>query len=169
MISRSSDRLVAWLRQAYVMEREAEAMLSVQVRRIDHYPILARRLQQHLYETQEQARKLEACLARHGASVPSVKGATASFMAAMHAACNTLVSDEVMRDVVVDYAFEHMEVAIYETLVVAAEAAEDLETRAVCLEIFEQERTMASWLVEHLESTARQFLDMEQSEVEAKR
>lgn len=165
----AEERLVKWLEHAYAMEKEAETMLATQASRLEHYHILAQRIHQHVAETKEQASAIEGCLRRHDASPPVIKGALASAMAAMHATGTAAMSDEVIKGTIMSYAFEHMEIAVYESLVIAARAAGDVETEDTCRAILEQEYAMASWLSEHLEPTVLQFLERERSDGDAKR
>ena len=46
-----------WLRDAHAMEKQAEEMLKAQAKRIEHYPALSARIDQHLHETEHQANK----------------------------------------------------------------------------------------------------------------
>ena len=41
------DNLLDWLRDAHAMEQQAENMLTSQVERLEHYPQLRARIQQH--------------------------------------------------------------------------------------------------------------------------
>lgn len=43
-----------WLRDAHAMEKQAESMLSAMSKRIDNYPDLRARIEQHLTGTQGQ-------------------------------------------------------------------------------------------------------------------
>ncbi|SBV37557.1 conserved hypothetical protein [uncultured Stenotrophomonas sp.] len=169
MTTTTRERLVKWLEHAYAMEKEAETMLTVQVNRLTHYPVLSQRIHEHVTETRQQADALAQCLERHDASRPVMMGALASTMAAVHAVENAVMSDEVIKAVVTSYAFENMEVAVYKALVLAARRAGDTETVAVCTAILEQEQAMADWLLEHLEPTVQQFLEREQADAPAKR
>jgi ferritin-like metal-binding protein YciE len=42
------EHLLAWLRDAHAMEKQAEQMLSKQISRLEHYPDLRRKLEEHL-------------------------------------------------------------------------------------------------------------------------
>ncbi|MGX9719995.1 ferritin-like domain-containing protein [Stenotrophomonas acidaminiphila] len=162
-------RLVKWLEHAYAMEKEAETMLAVQVTRLKNYHVLSQRMQEHVGETRQQADAIAGCLQRHNAARPAMMGALASAMAAIHATENAVMSDEVIKALVMSYAFEHMEIAVYTSVILAARQAGDNETAVVCGAILEQERAMADWLGEHLEPTVHQFLEHEQSGDAAKR
>ena len=161
------ERLDRWLEQVYAMEKEAEILLDMQAERLRHYPLLRQRVIDHLGETQVQAEKVRACLERRGQSAPAVKGMLGGLMGMMHAGSTALASDEVVKASALSYAFEHLEIAAYQALRLAAEAAGDPQTRDVCTDILAQEQAMALWLGEHMEGTALDFLRREQTDPDA--
>jgi ferritin-like metal-binding protein YciE len=169
MTQDNNERLLHWLIDAHAMEKEAETMLQAQATRIVRYPELRQRLELHVEETREQARLLEECIERLGGSTSTVKDAAAAAMAGTHAAFNALMSDEVIKGMGASYAFEHLEIATYEALVIAARSYGDSQTEAACRRILEQERAMAQWLAEHLEPTVLTFLGRDFAGAEAKR
>jgi ferritin-like metal-binding protein YciE len=61
-MSQPEARLIQWLRDAHAMEQQAESMLTAQALRLDNYPELRARIEQHIIETRHQAQKLETCL-----------------------------------------------------------------------------------------------------------
>ena len=48
-----------WLRDAHAMEKQAESMLESMVSRIDNYPDVRARIEQHVSETKHQITVLE--------------------------------------------------------------------------------------------------------------
>lgn len=166
-----SERLLQWLRDAHAMEAEATTMLTAQASRLDNYPQLRQRIEEHIRETKQQSQLLESCLERLGGSPSTAKNVIASGMAAMHAAGNSAMSDEVVKGMGISYAFEHVEISAYRSLILAAEAAGDTETARICRdEILPQEVAMAQWLYEHQDSVVQNFLQREQEpDVQAKR
>lgn len=162
----AQERLDRWLEQAYTMEKEAETLLDRQADRLEHYPLLRQRVVDHLDETRAQAEQLRTCLERRGRSTSTVQGMLGGLMGMVHAGGSALASDEVIKASVLGYAFEHMEIAAYQALILAAEAAGDAQTQAACTRILAQEQAIAAWLGTHLEGTVLQFLQCEQTEPE---
>jgi ferritin-like metal-binding protein YciE len=72
-MTETSDRLIQWLRDAHAMEEQAETMLKAQASRLENYPELRQRIEQHVSETQSQARRLEECIGRLGSDTSSMK------------------------------------------------------------------------------------------------
>ena len=62
-----------WLRDAHAMEKQAESMLESMASRIDNYPELRARIEQHLSETKNQIVQLETILDRNDISRSVIK------------------------------------------------------------------------------------------------
>lgn len=53
-MSNPQEHLLDWLRDAHAMEQQAEQMLKAQASRIENYPKMKARVEQHLEETRGQ-------------------------------------------------------------------------------------------------------------------
>lgn len=166
-MTKKQDTYVQWLRDAHAMEEQALTMLESLARRLEHYPELKARLQQHITETKSQREKLGRCLERHGGS-STIKDTAGKLTAMMQGLSGLFVGDEVVKGAMASYAFEHFEISSYRTLIGAAGAVGDLETKRVCEEILKEEEAMATWLSDHLPQLAERFLEREEAGVEAK-
>ena len=62
MTTSAKDHLLDWLRDAHAMEEQAEHMLRSQSSRLEHYPQLKARIDQHIEETREQQRMVKSCI-----------------------------------------------------------------------------------------------------------
>ncbi|GAB1582776.1 ferritin-like domain-containing protein [Phyllobacterium phragmitis] len=160
------DWLNQWLRDAHAMEEQAEQMLSGQVSRLENYPQLRARIEQHLTETKSQRERLERCIEQRGTSTSSMKDIAAKFTAMMQSFSGVMVSDEVVKGTLASYTFEHMEIASYRILIAAAEAVGDTTTARVCEEICREEEAMAAWLADHADEVTREYLKREQVQSE---
>lgn len=163
------EHLIDWLRDAHAMEKQAESMLKGQASRLEHYPEVKARVEQHITETQQQARDVEQCLKSLGEDTSALKDTGGKAMALMQAMGGMVMSDEVIKGAVVSYAFEHMEVASYTVLISAARAAGETEVAHACERILQQEKAMAAWLAEHTPATVQQFLQHERTGEKSKR
>lgn len=152
------DNLVDWLRDAHAMEQQAETMLKAQSSRLENYPKLKARIDQHIEETLGQQKLLDGCLARLNASPSTIKDMGGKIMAFGQGASGMFVSDEVIKGAMSGYVFENMEIASYTVLIAAAKAAGDLETQRACEQILPQEEAMAAWLKEHLPELTQAYL-----------
>lgn len=157
------ERLMEWLRDAHAMEQQAETMLSAMAGRIEHYPQVKAKLEEHLEETRDQARRLEACIERRGGDTSTAKDLAGKFVAMGQGLGGMFAGDEIIKGSMAGYTFEHMEIASYHVLIAAAEAAGDDETARTCRAILGQEVAMARWLEEHLPTVTRQYLGREET------
>ncbi|WP_439448195.1 ferritin-like domain-containing protein [Stenotrophomonas sp. ATs4] len=157
-----SERLLKWLQDAYAMEQEAETMMKAMASRIENHPQLAARISQHVQETQGQAASLRECIEALGGSVPTAKGLFAGMTAAIHAAGNSLMEDEIVKSVGIAFGFENTEIATYRALVIAAERAAAPDIAAVCGQILQEEIAMARWLEDHQDGLAGAFLNRDE-------
>lgn len=163
-MSEARKWLIQWLRDAHAMEEQAETMLSGQLGRLENYPELSNRIQQHLDETKEQASRLKSCLDRMDAGSSTMKDAGGKLMAAAQAVSGVFAGDEVMKGSLASYTFEHMEIASYTILIAAATEAGEHEVAAVCEQNLQEEVDMAEWLMDNLEPTTAVFLTRAETE-----
>ena len=163
------DRLLEWLRDAHAMEKQAETMLTAQASRIESYPDLKAKIEEHLAETRRQSDMLQSCIERRGGDTSTLKDLMGKFAAMGQGLGGAVMDDEVIKGSMASYTFEHMEIAAYRVLVAAAEAAGDPETAAVCQRILNEEMAMATWLGENLPFVTTRFLALEEAGASAKR
>ena len=128
-----------WLRDAHAMEKQAESMLESMASRIDNYPDLRARIEQHVNETKHQITVLEEIL--DGQSIGGM-----------------FPSDEIVKGSISGYVFEQFEIACYTSLLAAAKQAGDTASIPAIESILEEERQMADWLIQHIPQTTEQFL-----------
>lgn len=147
-----------WLRDAHAMEEQAESMLESMASRLENYPDLKQRVEQHIVETREQGRLVQQCIERRGGDTSALKVAAGKTMAAAQAFSGMLAGDEVVKGAMFSYAFEHMEVAAYRNLIEAAKVVGDMQTQQVCERILGEELAMAEWLEQNMAAVTRQYL-----------
>lgn len=162
-MTKAEDNLMAWLRDAHAMEKQAETMLSSMAGRIENYPDLKARLETHLRETERQAQMLESCITRRGGDTSTMKDLMGKFVAMGQGLSGAFVDDEVVKGSMASYTFEQMEIASYKVLIAAAEALGDAETAAVCQRILQEEIAMADWLDKALPTLTTTFLGRDEA------
>lgn len=166
----AEERLLEWLRDAHAMEEQAEQMLSGLAGRIENYPDVKAKIEEHLAETRVQAKTLRACIERRGGSTSTLKDMTGKAMALAQSISGVFVGDEIVKGALASYTFEHMEIASYKILIAAAEAVGDEETRRACEGILAEEEAMARWIEQNLHRLTYRYLGREEiPELEAKR
>lgn len=158
MATSPNEHFIDWLRDAHAMEEQAEKMLEATISRIEHYPTIKAKLQQHLEETRRQRDLVKGCLERHGGSTSTVKDLAAKATAVAQGLSGIFVSDEIVKASMASYVFEHFEISSYRALIAAAQHLGDTETARVLEGILKEEEAMAAWLAEQLPSVTQQFL-----------
>jgi ferritin-like metal-binding protein YciE len=164
------ERMLQWLRDAHAMEKQAEQMLSAQAARIENYPELRSKIEGHLAETREQARRVRNCIQRLGGDTSTLKDIAGQAVAMGQGLAGMFAGDEVIKGSLASYTFEHMEIASYTILIAAADELGDRETSQVCQKNLREEEAMAQWLMDNIGPVTREYLDREENiHAEAKR
>ncbi len=152
------ENYLDWLRDAHAMEEQAETMLKGMAKRLEHYPALEARIKQHINETIEQQRLVESVIKRYDSSSSTFKDVAGKVAAMGQAMGGMFASDEVVKGAISGYVFENLEIASYTSLIATAKAVGDTEGQRIFEQILEQEKAMATWLLENLPEVTQQFL-----------
>lgn len=152
------DQIIAWLRDAHAMEQILANALAQQLKDTRNIPELRGRFEQHLDETRRHADRVRICLESLGETPSLVKSWAGAAMGFMEGMSTGAFRDELVKNVVADYAMEHLEMAVYSALATTAEDAGLIEIARTCREIFGEEAEMADWLEEQVPEVARMHL-----------
>ena len=155
------ETLREWLKDAHAMEHQAIEILEKQAQRTERYPDLQQRIERHLEESRQQAKDIKACIEKMNGDPSSIKKSVAKFMGDAATLANATAEDEVIKNSLADYAFEHFEIASYKALVAAADELGEDEIKRTCQKILRQEEDMADWLDEHLPKLTQEYLERE--------
>jgi ferritin-like metal-binding protein YciE len=150
------------LRNQHALEMTAIELTERQVERLEHYPEMAARLRQHHIESQEQARRLEAILERHGTTSSSAKNAVTGVMGNVAAALHVPTPDEVLKNTFANFAFEHQEIAAYTSLIAMAETVGDQTSISLLQASLAEEQAMADFIKGQIVPTTLRFLELTQ-------
>src|SRR5207253_3048833 len=116
----------------------------------DPIPDAARKLEQHIDETQQHAQRLQQCLRMLSATPSVVKSTLSSVIGSVEGATTAVFRDQLVKDALADYASEQFEVGCYTALVSAANALGYAEVAQLCQQNRDEDHAMAAWLLEHL-------------------
>jgi ferritin-like metal-binding protein YciE len=162
MMATMDGRLNQWLRDAHAMEVQAAHILAAQSKRMQNYPELRARVEQHRQETDAQRQRLETRL-KHRARLSSGIGKVPDRASAN--AIKAMGADEIVKFAIDCYASKHREIATYRALLVAAEVVGDADTARVCEEALWEEDAMAAWLRVTLPELSRDYLAQDEHRV----
>ncbi|MEN0073882.1 MAG: ferritin-like domain-containing protein [Paracraurococcus sp.] len=161
MASSIQDIYITGLRNAHALEAQADQLLSRQVERIENYPAMRQRLQQHIEETRRQSQRLEQILQAHGTSESTLKDLATGFMGNMAALAHVPMQDEILKNSFANYAFEHFEIASYKALIEMARMAGDAQAEPLLRESLKEEEAMAEWAGQALPEVVRTYVQRE--------
>jgi ferritin-like metal-binding protein YciE len=160
---------ITGLKNAHAMETQALSIMRPQLERIENYPEIAQRLQQHIAETEDQVQRLEQVLDAHREDKSGLKDMAMSIAGGMAAIGHSLAGDEILKDCFANYAFEHYEIAAYKSLVALARAAGATASIPLLQQNLDQELAMAEWLDQNVEPVTMKYLSLRAAEDTAKR
>lgn len=152
------ENYLAWVKDAHAMEKQAESMLEKMASRLEHYPDLKARIEQHIEETRQQQVLVQSVIDRHDTSSSTLKDAMGKISAMGQAMGGMMADDEVVKGAISGYVFENLEIASYTSLIAAAEQVGDLEGVRIFEQIREQEIAMSDWCLTHLSDVTVQFM-----------
>jgi ferritin-like metal-binding protein YciE len=160
-MQQQKEALIGWLNDAYAMERNLENVLENHVKDAKDHPQVASAIQRHLEETRRHAELVKGCVERLGGSTSSVKTAMGKVAGLFGGISTGIFPDELVKNALADYAAEHMEIAAYRALIVAARFLGETEVVRVCEQILPDEERMAKWLEQNLPMVVQDYLSRE--------
>lgn len=162
-ISRDTARsaFILGLKNSHAAARECRTMVETQASRLESYPDLKERLEQHLAEKDKQLDRLERILEALGESPSALKDTAASIMASAGNIVNAAAGDEVLKGSMGLLAMAKFEGAGYETLLLFGEAAGVNGALRLLQKSLSEERAMAAFVEEHLRPTGMRFLQLQ--------
>jgi ferritin-like metal-binding protein YciE len=152
----ATDQLVAWLDDAYAMESGLISILESHAAHFNHMPAAARRIQQHIVETQQHAQRLRDCLRQLDSAPSGIKSTMSSLMGTIEGASTAIFRDQHVKDVLADYASEQFEVGCYTALVSIATELGHSGVARLCQKNLDEDAAMASWLLQQLPKVVSQ-------------
>ena len=144
------EQLITWLNSAHAMEQSLAKVLENHAKDAKDHPDMRNRIEEHIIETRAHADRVAECLQMLGEKPSTMKSALGSVMGMVQGASTGMFRDELVKNVLADYASEHFEIACYRSLVAAAEELDKPEIAEICAEILEEEEAMAAWLEEQI-------------------
>ncbi|ABC93952.1 hypothetical conserved protein (plasmid) [Rhizobium etli CFN 42] len=162
------DVFVVGLRNAHAMENQALSIMKPQLKRIDNYPEVAAKLDQHIRETEGQINRLEEILDGLNEDKSTLKDLALSFTGSMAALGHTVAGDEILKNAFANFAFEHYEAAAYKSLLAVSEAGGYGAAMTGLQANLAEELAMAEWINDNLAALTKKFLSLREAGETAK-
>lgn len=153
-----NQQLIAWLNDAYAMERSLANVLENHAKDAADFPEIRDRLEQHRQETEHHVKLVEQCLGILGEKPSTTKAAMGSVMGKVQGAATGMFRDEIVKNFLADFSAEHLEIASYTSLIAAARELGQPRIAEICEEILEEEVETADWLRERIAEVTVQTL-----------
>ncbi|HEY6433272.1 MAG TPA: ferritin-like domain-containing protein [Acetobacteraceae bacterium] len=164
---KARDVFIVGLRNQHAVENQAIELLERQIGRLENYPEMVERMRQHLEESKEQARRIEDLLSQLGTSHSTVKETAMSLMGNLMAIGHTMAGDEVVKNTLANYAFEHYEMAAYIGLLTLADVVGHPGANTALNQSLREEEAMAQWIGDHIGPTVLRFVERSKAGVKA--
>ncbi|HEY0033818.1 MAG TPA: ferritin-like domain-containing protein [Devosia sp.] len=165
----TDEIFVTGLRNAHAMEHQALSIMKPQVARIEQYPEVAHRLQQHITETEAQIQRLEQLLDGFGENKSILKDAALSLSGTMAAIAHTAAPDEIVKNSFANYAFEHFEIAAYKSLLALSGQSGNSNATSLLTQNLNEELSMAQWLDQNIQPITLKYASLRLSGESAKK
>ncbi|MFP5075671.1 ferritin-like domain-containing protein [Rhizobium sp. YIM 134829] len=159
---------VTGLKNAHAMENQALSIMKPQVARIENYPEVAAKLEQHIRETEGQITRIEGVLDSLSEDHSTLKDMALSLTGSLAALGHTVAGDEILKNSFANYAFENFEIAAYRSLITVAELGGFPAAVAPLTANLDEERAMAAWLNDNLRTVTMRFAALREAGATAK-
>jgi ferritin-like metal-binding protein YciE len=169
MTTTAHDLFITGLKNAHAMENQALSIMKPQVSRIETYPDVESRLQEHIVETEGQITRLESILDGLGEDKSSLKDMALSLAGTFAAVGHTVAADEILKNSMANFAFENFEIAAYKSLIALAEASGHEDSISDLEDNLAEEIDMAEWLDENIETVTLKFASLKEAGEPAKK
>lgn len=151
---------VTGLQNAHAVENQALAMIDRQLDRLVRYPEISERLRLHRGETEVQIARLDEILGQFNSSGSGWKDMALNFMGNLAALGNVMAADEILKDQMINYAFENFEIASYRSLIALSEAGDFPDATALLRETLREEEAMAAWVLDTLPELTLKYVEL---------
>src|SRR3954470_10024603 len=152
------EKLVQYLNEAYGKEKELEAALEAHIGMTTRAPY-KRRLQQHLRETKDHARRVQRRIKQLGGDPQTRQRLTGQTTAALkgpvHALRGSGEDERLLKNAKTEYSEEAEEIATYSAIEAFAESVSDSDTAKLARAIKREEERMAGFLERLIPQLAR--------------
>jgi len=143
------SKLIQYLNEAYGKEKELEAALEAHIGMTTRAPY-KKRLQQHLKETKDHARRVERRIKQLGGDPQTLQRltgqATAALKGPLHALRGTGEDERLLKNAKTEYSEEAEEIATYSAIEAFAESVADRDTAKLARAIKREEERMSNYL-----------------------
>jgi ferritin-like metal-binding protein YciE len=155
------ELFITWLHDAHAFESMLVSSLEGQVKLAADHPQVQQGIEQHLEATKRHKEIVEEILEELGESSSGMKDTMARVGGMMQGLMQGASGDTLVKAALQDYSAEHMEIASYQALIVAANELGHGNLASRFEIILQDEMRMAEWLSSQLPMIVRAELNNE--------
>ncbi|WP_306754159.1 ferritin-like domain-containing protein [Paracoccus actinidiae] len=167
MTNAAYDVFIDGLRNAHAMEKQALSIMQPQLNRLEHYPQVSALLDRHIRETEAQIQRIDQIFETLNESSSGLKDTMLSLSGSMAAMTHSMATDEILKNSLANFAFEHFEIAAYTALLTAAQEANVTQAIPLLEQNLQEEVAMASAIHDGLPDVVRQYITLSASDQRA--
>jgi ferritin-like metal-binding protein YciE len=149
------------------MEKQALSIMQPQLNRLEHYPQVSALLDRHIRETEAQIQRIDQVFETLNESSSGLKDTMLSLSGSMAAMTHSMATDEILKNSLANFAFEHFEIAAYTALLTAAQEANVTQAIPLLEQNLQEEVAMASAIHDGLPDVVRQYITLSASDQRA--
>jgi len=153
------ENFIAWLRDAYAMERALEDTLKKHAEDAKEHPEVRNPIEEHRKVTAEHADKVATLLEQLGEDRPALKTAMARFSGLVSGLPTSLVDDTLVKHALAEFTSENSDIACYTPRIAAAEVLDLKEIVPLLESILSDEQDMADRLIEAIPQITSMYLE----------
>ena len=167
MTNAAYDVFIDGLRNAHAMEKQALSIMQPQLNRLEHYPQVSALLDRHIRETEVQIQRIDQIFEGLNESASGVKDTMLSLSGSMAAMTHSMATDEILKNSLANFAFEHFEIAAYTALITAGQQANVTQALPLLEQNQQEEVAMAGQIHDGLPEVVRQYIALSASDQRA--
>ncbi len=151
---------VTGLKNHHALAENCLSMAHRQAERVENYPRVKARMEQHQQDKRVQIERLEQILQSLGESPSGLKDAAMKMQANLGAGMAAMAGDEILKNSLLDAAAAQMEIASYKSLLIMGQAVGEVQAIRLLQASLSEERSMAAWLDENLAGTVMMHMQL---------
>ena len=159
--------LIAWLKDAYAMEKSIIQTLTAHSKEAEEYPEIQDKINEHIEATESQSERIKNRLEAMGENVSGIKAFTMEIMGKAKGYAEKFSEDKIIKNTLAEIATESYEISAYQTILLTAEKLGDEETVEMAEEILQEEKEMENWAKDNLPVLIGLFFEKETAETHA--
>lgn len=160
MNENQKEILLSWLNNAHAMEESLIQNLEEKVKDADDdgESEVKEKIEEHLGQTRRHAKDVEKCITSLGGDTSESKDLVGKMTGFLQGSMKSIHDDVLVKNAIESYAAENLEIALYTSIIAAAEALEEEEIVDTCSIILEEEEEMAEWLMSQIPAITAEYV-----------